>query len=315
MKTIAQYVETGVLSLDDLKGALQLAMQLEFATIPPYLCAQWSIKRDPDRLEGVLHRIVSQEMQHFALAGNLLAAIGGTPKVAHRSFIPKYPVTSLPGGIAQKIPVDLAPLTPDQIEVFMQIEYPDFPPIALFAESGMSAPATIGAFYDTIIRSFQETKPYLDAEAHCVEVPFARPLRTLDDAIESINRIKSEGEGLRDTPEQPSGDHSGHAHYYLFKEMFVQRRLVKTASGWAYSGARIELPEVYTFGHDRNAGAETREFRRTLSKLMHDLEACWASGQAPNVVAMFELKLRGQDLVRKGIRPDFSLPSSFDFVQ
>ena len=51
-------------------------MQLEFATIPPYLCAQWSVKSDPDRVEGVLHKIVSQEMYHFALAGNLLSAIG-----------------------------------------------------------------------------------------------------------------------------------------------------------------------------------------------------------------------------------------------
>lgn len=45
MKTIREYVEAGVLPLDDLKGALQLAMRLEFATIPPYLCAQWSVDR------------------------------------------------------------------------------------------------------------------------------------------------------------------------------------------------------------------------------------------------------------------------------
>jgi hypothetical protein len=58
MKTIKQYVESGISTLDELKHSLQIAMRLEFATIPPYLCAQWSIRRDPDRVEGVLHRVV-----------------------------------------------------------------------------------------------------------------------------------------------------------------------------------------------------------------------------------------------------------------
>ncbi|WP_233507042.1 ferritin-like protein [Spongiactinospora gelatinilytica] len=40
MKTIREYVDTAILSSEDLKGALQLAMRLEFATIPPYLCAE-----------------------------------------------------------------------------------------------------------------------------------------------------------------------------------------------------------------------------------------------------------------------------------
>ena len=61
MKMIKEYVEAGISSVGELEGALQLAMQLEFATIPPYLCAQWSTKDDPDRVEGVLHKIVSQE--------------------------------------------------------------------------------------------------------------------------------------------------------------------------------------------------------------------------------------------------------------
>ena len=39
MKTIAQFVRDRITLLTDLQDALQTAMQLEFSTIPPYLCA------------------------------------------------------------------------------------------------------------------------------------------------------------------------------------------------------------------------------------------------------------------------------------
>ena len=99
MKTIAQFVSDRIQSLADLKDALQIAMQLEFSTIPPYLCAQWSIDGDPGGVGDMIEGIVVQEMFHFALAGNMLTAIGGMPDIANASFIPTYPTNVLPGGI------------------------------------------------------------------------------------------------------------------------------------------------------------------------------------------------------------------------
>ncbi|MFI7102603.1 ferritin-like protein [Streptomyces sp. NPDC050161] len=302
MKTIREYVEAETLSLDDLKGALQLAMRLEFATIPPYLCAQWSVRRDPDRTEGVLHRIVSQEMHHFALAGNLLSAIGGQPSIAHADFLPTYPANELPGGISQEIPIDLKPLLKEQLAVFMQIEYPDFPPVALVPEQ---PPATIGAFYDRIITAFDTLMPAIDQNAHAVDVPFTKPIRSIADAIGAIERIKSEGEGVRGSPDQPSGEAQGRAHYYLFKELFVQKRLVKVGEKWSFSGAPVTLPEVYDFEPSDARPNPSTEFNRTLSNLLVDLEKCWTMGDAPNVAAMFQLRIVGQDLIKKGIRPEF----------
>jgi ferritin-like protein len=133
MKTIAQFVKDRITSLLDLQDALQTAMQLEFSTIPPYLCAQWSIHTDPGGVTDMIESIVVQEMDHFALAGNMLTAIGGLPNIANATFIPNYPTNVLPGGIPQNLAVDLKPLTPDQVQVFMQIEYPEFPPVALAA--------------------------------------------------------------------------------------------------------------------------------------------------------------------------------------
>lgn len=44
-------------------------MQLEFASIPPYLCAQWWINNDSDGVGEMIKEIVVLEMFHFALAG------------------------------------------------------------------------------------------------------------------------------------------------------------------------------------------------------------------------------------------------------
>jgi Ferritin-like len=140
MKTIAQFVKDRIKSLPDLQDALQTAMRLEFSTIPPYLCAQWSINADPGGVGNMIQTIVVQEMYHFALAGNMLTAIGGTPSIANATFLPSYPTHVLPGGIAQKLAVDLKPLTPDQAQVFMQIEYPEFTPVALAAGPATQSP-------------------------------------------------------------------------------------------------------------------------------------------------------------------------------
>jgi hypothetical protein len=72
MKTIAQFINDRIQSLPELQDALQTAMQLKFSTIPPYLCAQWSISADPGGVGDMIQDIVVQEMYHFALAGNHL---------------------------------------------------------------------------------------------------------------------------------------------------------------------------------------------------------------------------------------------------
>lgn len=62
MKTIAQFVAGGITTLADLQNALQTAMQLEFATTPPYLCAEWSINADPSNVAGTIGDIVKRQI-------------------------------------------------------------------------------------------------------------------------------------------------------------------------------------------------------------------------------------------------------------
>jgi ferritin-like protein len=169
-------------------------MQLEFATMPPYLCAQCSIKSDPDGVGDLIQNMAVQEMFHFALVGNILTAIGGAPNIAKAEFLPPYPTHVLPGGISQQLVVDLQPLSLPQLEVFMQIELPEFPPVAL---NVMEAPATIGAFYTTLSVALGIINPPIDLNAHFVNMGEAVQIKTIADAQAAIARIKAEGEGTQ----------------------------------------------------------------------------------------------------------------------
>jgi len=303
MKTIAQHIQDGITTLADLQDALQTAMQLEFATLPPYLCAQWSINSDPSNVAGIIQDIAVQEMHHFALAGNMLTAIGGTPDVANSAFVPSYPTHVLPGGIPQTLAVDLQPLSLDQLQVFMQIEYPEFPPIAL---ARASAPATIGAFYDTISEGFTTVNPTINPSAHSVNVPGSGQITSVADAQAAIQRIKIEGEGTEGSPDQPPVDGTQFAHYYVFKEIYTGHKLVQGQDGhWSFTGDPIQLPTAYPFSQSTASPDPSLAFNQALTQLLIGLESCWTTGARPSIGDMFTLQSLGQDLIQQGIRPEF----------
>ncbi len=70
-------------TLDELKEFLHRAMQLEHATIPPYMTALYSIKPGSNQAATqILRVIVVEEMLHLTIAANILNAVGGTPDLA-----------------------------------------------------------------------------------------------------------------------------------------------------------------------------------------------------------------------------------------
>jgi hypothetical protein len=299
MKTIAEFVQQGIDSLSDLQAALQTAMQLEFATIPPYLCAEWSINHDhdPDGVADTINVIVKQEMFHFALAGNMLAAIGGTPAIANPGFILGYPTNALPGGIPQRLAVDLKALSVDQLQVFLQIEYPEFPPVALAPET---TPATIGSFYDTVLAGFTAVNPTIVANAHNVRLGEVFPIASVTDAQAAIALIKGEGEGAEGSPDQPVPKNGRFAHYYAFKEISTGHRLEQNAGKWSFNGASVRFPAVFDLKPASERPAQSTAFSIALSQLLIDLQKCWITGAKPDIAAMFQLQKLGQ-----GIRPEF----------
>ncbi len=193
MKSVAQFVRDGIADIPTLQAALQTALQLEFSTIPPYLCAQWSIdpNNDPSDVTDLIGGIAIQEMSHLALAGNILAAIKGTPRLTDPGFVPSYPTNALPGDIAQHLPVDLKPLSSDQLQVFMQIELPEFPPIEFAAL--VQPPTTIGEFYTTLSDAIAALNPPIDGNAHQIVFDEATAIGSVPDAVAAIAKIKEEG--------------------------------------------------------------------------------------------------------------------------
>lgn len=131
--------------LDWIKGQLQLAIELELATLPIYLSAMLSLEVQNYTAYNLIRSVVMEEMVHASIAANMLAAIGGAPKFAGLTFV--YPTQGLPGGAEPDLQIGLARLSKPQLEKFMRLESPS----SLLAEEdrGEDYP-TIGAFYAAI---------------------------------------------------------------------------------------------------------------------------------------------------------------------
>lgn len=213
---------------DGLHTALQAAIQLEHATLPPYLYALYSLDADRNpAIAGIIASVAVEEMLHLSLACNILNALGGAPCLDAPDFIPTYP-GPLPGSIGDGLIVRLEPFSLALVKnLFMEIEEPeeplDFPSSPLAAAA---APRTIGAFYRAIqarIRAGGDAL-FVPPPRHQVTrgLPGLMAVTDAATAIAAIERIVEQGEGTATSPLDPDGDY---AHYYRFAEIFHGRRL------------------------------------------------------------------------------------------
>ena len=230
----------------EVQEALQYAIELEHATIPPYLTALYSLQPGKNEaIAGILKSVVFQEMQHMALAANMLNAIGGVPTLTRPDFIPHYP-GGLPFDIGDRdgrhFDVPLKAFSLDVVEnVFMRIEEPEHP-ISFPVSRAMLSPAqlqfgTIGEFYQAVRAALQAE--WFTGDPARQMSGFVAPVFALADAHAAIDLIVQEGEG---TTTSPLGGGGNMAHYYRFAEIFHQRTLVPDNSvpeGFSYSGAPI----------------------------------------------------------------------------
>src|SRR5262249_50579132 len=112
-------------SAEDLWTALQIAIELEHSTIPPYLTAYYSIKPGSNvEVARLSYSVVIEERLHMAQMCNLLVAVGGRPRIGHPRFVPRFP-GPLPGGLRVGLTVRLRRCSIEQIrDVFLPIEQP-----------------------------------------------------------------------------------------------------------------------------------------------------------------------------------------------
>ncbi|MFE4254270.1 ferritin-like protein [Streptomyces sp. NPDC056910] len=280
-----------------LQDALQQAIMLELATLPPYLCGLWSIK-DPVRDEAVydaIKAIVMDEMSHVGLVCNMLTTIGGSPRIDHADLVPKYP-GHLPGGVRPQLCVSLSGLTRASLDMYCQIERPE-DPVAEFEEPGES----IGAFYNAIRQAFKQNADLIQGHRQVEKnmesdyglgnslVPLSTP-KTVDDAIQVI---MEQGEGSHSSPRNRYFGREGElAHYYEFRQILQGKKLVEVPTapeGWAYEGDPIVMPEAYPMGTVPSGGwaqgptyhpdAEVQDllttFNQLYSEVLRWLETTW----------------------------------------
>ncbi len=229
---------------DAVVASLQQAIELEHATIPPYLYAMYSLdaQKNP-MIRSIIQGVVVEEMLHLALAANVLNALGGSPEIGASGFVPNYP-TTLPGGVEGSLEVHLAPFSITQLDAFLTLESPEdpltFPPNAALGDS-----ITIGEFYGAILTALATLDPGVWVTPPRNQIGpdlmgSAVVVADLASARAAITTIVEQGEGTTTSPEEIVG--SGLAHYYRLNQIAQGRLLVENPGPpptFSYSGDRV----------------------------------------------------------------------------
>jgi hypothetical protein len=236
-----------ITDLQSLQSALQNAIELEHATIPPYLTAYYTLRgTSPGAMAArqILHSIVVEEMLHMHLACNILNAIGGAPVINTADFIPKYP-GALPMGIggAQGLVVGIKRYSKATVhDTFMEIEEPENPihiPIKPVATDAIGPSfETIGQFYTAIGNEITKQGNGIFTGDPGRQVPGATIVKDVASALDAIATIIKQGEG---TPTSPADTPTEYAHYYRFEELFMGMRIVVDAAspaGYSFDPAQ-----------------------------------------------------------------------------
>ncbi|MGK3941537.1 ferritin-like protein [Streptomyces caeruleatus] len=264
-----------------LRSALQVAVELELSTIPPYLCGWWSIGDRGSHAARLIRRIIDDEMYHLGVVSNLLVAVGGRPRI--KAAAPTYP-GPLPGGVRPGVTVYLSGLTKSLVQMMMTIEAPE-EPLAL----SDSASHSIGAFYGAMLDGLRAVAPEMSARGQLsarIGSDELRPVRTLLDAEHSIDIIREQGEGTSRSPADSFADDHP-AHYYAFAEIYHGRELRQTDEGWTFTGAPVPFPDARPMARVPAGGWSQPSnpvqqlldrFDSTYTTVLTSLEAAWADG-------------------------------------
>jgi hypothetical protein len=290
-----------------LQAALQAAIQLELATLPPYLSALFSIGDQSSTAFSLINDIVFNEMTHFGLACNLLAATGGQPAIVAGYRNTVYP-GPLPGGVKPKCDNSFFPCDPNfevvlgfaNLKSFakmcMQIEYPEdpvpLPPAALAL--GETFPS-IGEFYKAIEAAFTSNTahlPYTTAKQLTKPRMDVTIVDSLANAVKAIELIRGEGEG---SSKNPFFD-GKLSHFYAFGELFHGAAYVfdpATQTG-AWTGAAVPTVAIASMtpiplgGYPKPPASTVAALStcdHNFTDMLTALDAAWATGSAASLGA------------------------------
>ncbi len=297
--------------LERLKAHLQTAILIELSTIPPYLCALYSIhgsSPDASNVRRLIQSVVQEEMLHMAMACNMLNAIGGTPVLNDPALLPQYPC-SLPGHSKTANPfiVHLRPCVPEAVATFLQIELPEVLSDPQRHPDGWD---TIGEFYLEIRHLLNQEMLTDDDFQHGRQVNnlynpgngVLYEVYSRADAIQALDEILDQGEGH--SGKMFNRDHQL-THYWKFH--VIQDLMVHGI--WKYEQEvypMLEDPDPRLFS--KEAFWINQRFNTTWTNLMNAMHEAFNSDTPSlestiglmldlkeDAIALMQLPLPGQE--------------------
>lgn len=300
--------------VDAVCASLQAAIELEHATMPPYLYALYSLEPGINSAAAdIIGSVVVEEMLHLTLAANILNALGGGPVLDAPTFIPHYP-GPLPGSVEKGLVVGLAPCSLDLVKnTFMVIEQPERP-LEFPAEAVAGGqPLTIGQFYQAIRAAIVELGDNAFArhprnQIAPGQLQDAVVVTDVASACQAIDIITDQGEGTAKSPQEFIG--ADFAHYYRFAEIANGHRLIPNPSArpdsppdeqYVYSGEPIVLdpagilpvptdPTTATYAEGSPARKACVAFNYTYTSLLKSLHTT-LNGKPGNLDASIGLMM------------------------
>ncbi|MER6033177.1 ferritin-like protein [Streptomyces sp. NPDC101169] len=291
-----------------IRSALQTAIELEHSTLPVYTAAMLSLEVQNFTSYNTIRSVLMEEMVHMSIAANMLAAIGGRPRI--RNLDPKFPSHGLPGGVEPDLHLGLARLSKPQLRNFMRLESPLF---LLPEEYGHEDFPTIGKLYaqirDAIVANAAELRAAVQGGGVANQVGDNIGFKTIvptpgvdpvDQLLEGIDEILQQGEGAASgTIRTGAAYQHEESHYGKFAELWYGRtyrepepavELTPETEAVHFQGARIDWPSVINTlavpadGYDKLLaedpdGKEVAEallvFDQDYSDMMAHLDAMW----------------------------------------
>jgi hypothetical protein len=287
----------------DLQEAAQLAIRVEFTTIPAYLTALYSMAETDCTAYQALRSVVMEEMFHVNQASNVLVALGGTPRFTG-PYTPTYPnylphanpdttpmvglnqaSTAVFGGVFAAIETPAAPGAPpegDNYDTISQL-YHGF----LAAVTAYEAQTGENPFNPHPATGRQRTDIYIGKfGGKVIEVGDTKS------ALAAVNEIIQQGEGTVpvDGPLVPFESHGIYNHYgqrtdgtygpiqgtpYEMSH-FIKFRNVSLDT--ANFPATLPVVTDGTIADYTNEAAklEAKAFDQCYSVMLHALEQCFA---------------------------------------
>jgi hypothetical protein len=329
LESVQQGELTGEDARQELGKLLQAALRLEFAVIPVYLSAGFSLGTGNRAIAQLLIRIAIEEMLHFTVVANTLNAIGITPEV--KAAVPTFPCDV--DVIEPPLRMELMSFSLDLVrDLFLRIETPEAP-IDFVTHTG-ARPKTVGQFYQGIIDIFEaDTIPGLfdidpailnvpvvpdppafrriayrnDSDNGRYPIPASIDFRITDreSVVRHLKWIVDEGEGTSRTDTNPIDISGLPAHYYRFVSILQGKYLVEDGQaekGFSYSGGSLSFdpadlnegepnPKAAAYAGYERIFLQMNRFNSNYSEMIEALTSAFGSRDATAAREAYDLAI------------------------